>query len=281
MTIDQAPTTGRSPRESIRFYLVDHRTALGQTIDVGLLVLNLAFIGIVVVETYPISGALRGWLWRLEVGIAGVFLLEYLLRLYSAPDRSAEFFSAYTMVDLVSILPTFAVLLVPGVTTSGTTLGLVRLARVARVLRFFRFTRDEEFFFGTVSVGTLRAMKLLLSVLTIFFVCAGFFYQFEHAVNPGIDNYGDAFYFAVVSLTTVGFGDITPATDAGRWVTVSAILIGIILIPWEVSRIVREWTTQETVDVTCPNCGLTGHDPDASHCKACGHVIYQEFDSQS
>ena len=275
----EASVDSSSIREAIRFYLTDHRTPPGKVVDVSLLVLNLVFIGIVVLETYTLSDRALEWLWWLEVAIATVFLIEYLLRLYSAPDRLAEVFDIYAMVDLLSVLPTLIVLAVPGVTTVAA-FGLLRLARVVRVLRFFRFTRDEEFFFGTVSVGTLRAAKLLLSVLTIFFINAGFFYHFEHARNPSVSTFGDAFYFTVVALTTVGFGDITPVTSAGRLVTVGAILVGIIVIPWEVSRIVREWAHGEKVDVTCPECGLSYHDPDASHCKSCGHVIYQEFDSR-
>lgn len=270
----------RTLRDAVEFYLLDHRTPLGQTIDVGLLALNLAFVAIVVVETYSLSSATRAWLWRAEVAIASVFLVEYVLRIYGAPDRLAEAGDPYTVVDLASLLPTFAVLLVPGATLVGGPFGLLRLARVVRVLRFFRFTRNEEFFFGTVSVGQLRATKLLLTVLSIFFFHAALFYEFEHAANPGVENFGDAFYFSVVSLTTVGFGDITPATQAGRWVTVGAIIAAVVLIPWEVRKIVRSWTTGEKVDVTCPNCGLRYHDEDASHCKSCGAVIYQEYDSR-
>ncbi|ELZ24861.1 ion channel [Halosimplex carlsbadense 2-9-1] len=61
--------------------------------------------------------------------------------------------------------------------------------------------------------------------------------------------------------------------------TVASILAAIILIPWQASEIVRAWTSDDTVPTTCPDCGLTGHDPDASHCKACGHVVYQESES--
>jgi voltage-gated potassium channel len=61
-------------------------------------------------------------------------------------------------------------------------------------------------------------------------------------------------------------------------VTVAAVLAGIILIPWQASKIVRAWTPGDKRHVTCPNCGLASHDADASHCKACGHVIYQEYD---
>ena len=270
----------RSLRDSVRFYLIDHRTPVGKLIDVGVLLLDLVFLAIVVVETYPLSEAVASSLWITEVVIASVFLVEYSLRLYSARNRWGEFTDPYTVVDLVSILPTFVVLVAPGVVASASAIGLLRLARVVRVLRFFRFTKDEEFFFGTVELGTLRAIKLLLTVLTIFFLYAGFFYHVEHAANPAIGTFGDAFYFSVVSLTTVGFGDITPVTQPGRWVTVSAILMGIILLPWEASRIVRAWTADGTVDVTCPECGLTGHDPDASHCKACGNVIYQQIQAK-
>ncbi|MFC6824184.1 ion transporter [Halopelagius fulvigenes] len=265
-------------RETVRFYLLDHRTRLGKAIDVALLLGNLVFVGIFVAETYPLSETTRTLLWRAEVGIAVLFLAEYLLRLYGARDTAAEFLSPYTMVDFLALLPTFAVLLLP--TPLAANIGFLRVLRVVRILRFFRFTQDEEFFFGTVSAETLRVTKLLLTVLSIFFVTAGLFYSIEHRVNPGVSNFGDAFYFAVVGLTTVGFGDIVPVTAAGRLVTVASILAAIVLVPWQAGKIVREWSNKGKVNVTCPNCGLSHHDPDASHCKACGHVIYQEYDSR-
>ncbi|ELZ33332.1 ion channel [Halogeometricum pallidum JCM 14848] len=262
----------------MRFYLLDHRTPTGKTIDIALLALNVVFVGIFVVQTYALSAATRSLLWNAEVAVAAVFFLEYALRLYGARDRVAEFTDPYTVVDLLSVLPTLAVLFLP-IPVIVTTVGFLRAIRIVRVLRFYRFTRDEEFFFGTVSVQSLRVTKLLLTVLVLFFLSAGLFYGVEAGTNPKIGNFGDAFYYVVVALTTVGFGDITPVTQAGRWVTVAAVLAAIILVPWQASKIVREWTGRETVDVTCPDCGLTGHDHDASHCKACGHVIYQEFDA--
>jgi voltage-gated potassium channel len=270
---------GRTAREVVRFYLLDHRTPLGKAIDVALLALNLVFVAVFVAETYPLSAGLRDALWSVEVAIAGVFLVEYGLRLYGAEDRLAEFFNGYTMVDLIAILPTLIVVASPASATV-VSVGFLRVIRVIRVLRFYRFTRDAEFFFGTVSDNALRALKLLLTVLVIFFVSAGAFYSAENAVNPEVDTFGDAFYYVVVALSTVGFGDVVPVTTAGRWITVAAILGGIILIPWQASKIVREWSHREKVNVTCPDCGLSYHDADASHCKACGHVIYQEYDSR-
>ena len=265
----------RTTREVVRFYLLDHRTPLGKAIDVTLLGLNLVFVAIFALETYPAADGVRDELWTAEIAIALVFLVEYVLRLYGASDRLGEFLDWYTMVDLLAILPTLAILVAPG-PVGALNVGFLRVVRVIRVLRFYRFTRDAEFFFGTVSDNTLRAMKLLLTILVLLTVSAGLFYSAEQAANPAVNTFGDAFYYTVVTLSTVGFGDILPRTVAGRWVTVGSILAAILIIPRQASKIVREWTTREQVDVTCPNCGLGRHDPDASHCKACGHVIYHE-----
>lgn len=275
----EAPPGAGDVRERVRFYLLDHRTPVGRGIDIALLGLNLVFVGIFVAETYRITAATRALLWRLEVAIALVFLVEYVLRVYGAESRLGEVFDPYTMVDLIAILPTISVLLLP-VPVVALNIGFLRVLRVVRVLRFYRFTRDEEFFFGTVSLGTLRAIKLLLTVLVLLFVTAGLFYSAEHARNPAVATFGDAFYYVVVTLSTVGFGDILPVTRAGRWITIASILVGIVLIPYQASKIIRSWAAGQTVPVTCPNCGLTGHDPDASHCKACGKVIYQEYEAK-
>jgi voltage-gated potassium channel len=273
--------TNRSHRDTVRFYLIDHRTAVGKAIDVGLLVLNLLFISLIVADTYPLTPGEDRAVWLTELSVATVFLVEYLLRVYGARDRLNEATNPYTVVDLLSVVPTFVVLAGPLFPVATGALGVLQLLRVVRILRFFRFTRDQEFFFGTVSIETLRVMKLLLTVVAIFFVSAGLFYDFEHGVNADVNTFGDAFYFTVVTLTTVGFGDITPATRPGRFVTIAAILAGIILIPWQASKIVREWTHRDRRNVTCPDCGLEYHDMDATHCKTCGHVIYQEHDSQA
>lgn len=279
MDTETSVSDERSLRELVQFYLLDHKTILGKAIDIALLGLNLVFVGIFIVETYPVADEFRGLLWSLEVGIALVFLVEYILRLYGARDRVAEFLNGYTMVDLIAILPTLLVVGLP-ISVGALNIGFLRVVRIVRVLRFYRFTQDAEFFFGTVSDNSLRTMKLLLTMLVLLSASAGLFFSAESGANPDISTFGDAFYYTVVTLSTVGFGDIIPVTAAGRWVTVGSILAAIIVIPRQASKIVREWAAKEKVNVTCPNCGLSHHDSDASHCKACGHVIYQEFDSR-
>jgi voltage-gated potassium channel len=279
MSRDTSVPSERNLRELVQFYLLDHRTLPGKIIDIALLGLNLVFVGVFIAETYPIAADSRALLWTLEVGIAFIFAVEYVLRLYGAPDRTAEFFNGYTMVDLIAILPTLLIFVFP-VSISVLQIGFLRAIRIIRVLRFYRFTEDAEFFFGTVTDNTLRSGRLLLTILVLLFISAGGFYSVEQAANPDVMTFGDAFYYAVITLSTTGFGDIIPVTTAGRWVTIGSILAAIILIPRQASTFIREWTSKEQVNVTCPQCGLEYHDPDASHCKACGHVIYQELDSR-
>ena len=139
--------------------------------------------------------------------------------------------------------PTLALLVLPafGITLDLSFVKLIRIFRVFRIFRFLRFTADPHFFFGSITMQVLKVVRLVLTIFMIFFISSGLFFYVENDVNTHVKNFGDAFYFTVVALTTVGFGDITPRSGAGKWVTVLMILSGIILIPWQVSRVVKEW----------------------------------------
>ena len=268
-------------RETIQFYLVDSKTALGKLIDVFIIILNFVICAILVVETYDLSETVHGILWNTEIVIVAFFIIEYVARLYGSKDRLKQLVDIYSVIDLIAILPTVALLVLPvfGVAPHVGFLRMIRVFRVFRIFRFLRYTKGSGFFFKNITVHVLKGIQLLITIFMIFFISSGLFYAVESSVNPAVKNFGDAFYFTVVTLTTVGFGDIIPLSEAGRMVTVLMILSGIILIPWQVSRLVREWILiASKQDVTCPQCGLRYHDRDASHCKSCGHVIYQEYE---
>jgi len=280
-----APAIGATPpntfREKLQFYLIDCRTPIGKLIDIVIIALNLFICGIFVAETYALTAATRQVLWRLEVVIVFFFIFEYAVRLYGSPNRLRQITDIYSIIDLVAVLPTLSLLILPlfGFSPNLGFMRLIRGIRVFRIFRFLRFTADPDFFFGRFTRRFLTVLRLIITILMIFFISAGLFYEVENNLNPNVSNFGDAFYFTVVALTTVGFGDITPLTPAGKWVTVIMIFSGVILVPWQVSRIIREWLHMaRKKEIICPSCGLRYHDHDASHCKSCGHVIYQVYD---
>jgi voltage-gated potassium channel len=278
MTATLEPT---SFRQTLQFYLIDCNTALGRFIDVFIIGLNLAICALLVVETYPVGTAYSKLLWRIEIGVVAFFIVEYAARIYASKDRGRQWRDIYSIIDLVAILPTVSLLILPlfGLELDLGFIRMIRGFRIFRIFRFLRFTAEPEFFFGSIPLQLLKVVRLVLTIVMIFFISAGLFYQVESGVNDRIGNFGDALYFTVVALTTVGFGDITPQSHAGRWVTILMIFSGIVLIPWQASLIVKEWIHMaQKIDVVCPRCGMRYHDADASHCKSCGHVIFQEYD---
>jgi voltage-gated potassium channel len=268
-------------RETLQFYLIDCKTALGKIIDIFIILLNLFICAIIVVETYSVSEATMQLLWKVEVIIVLFFIIEYGARLYAAKSRLKQLVDIYSIIDLIAILPTISMIVLPhfDITFNIGFIKLIRSFRIFRIFRFLRFTADPDFFFGSITMQLLKVIRLFLTILIIFFISSGLFFYVESDLNPSVNNFGDAFYFTVVALTTVGFGDIIPRTYAGKWVTILMIFSGIILIPWQISRIVKEWMRMATKkEIICPGCGLRYHDEDASHCKSCGHVIFQEYD---
>jgi len=268
-------------RSTLQFYLIDCSSLPGKLIDILIIVLNLAVCTILVVETYPVSEGVRTFMWRAEIVIVAVFIVEYAARLYAARNRFKQVRDIYSVIDLITILPTLALIFFSagGVQADIGAVGVIRGLRIFRILRFFRFTADPDFFFGRVTHQLLRVLRLFLTIAIIFFVSSILFYEVEHPINANVATFTDAFYFTVVALTTVGFGDITPLSEGGKWVTILMILSGIVLIPWQISRIVKEWIHfARKRDIVCTHCGLRYHDDDASHCKSCGHIIYQEYE---
>jgi len=279
MTNTESTEAPDNLRETVEFYLIDYRTPLGKAIDITIIFMNLLVCAIFVIDTYQISEGLRTFLWRLEIFAVAFFIVEYVARLYGAPKRREQLLDVYSVIDLLAIMPTLFQILLPafGLALNIAFFKTVRVFKVFRIFRFLRFLTDPNFFFGSVSLEVLKVARLVTTILIIFFISSGLFFFVESPVNDQVQNFGDAFYFTVVALTTVGFGDITPVTEAGKWVTVLMILSGIILIPWEASQIVKEWILiSKKMNVLCPQCGLIEHDIDADYCKRCGHYLYHE-----
>jgi len=272
----------RSLRETIQFYMIDFQTPLGRAIDIAIIALNIMVVGLFVVETYPMPSRVSLMLWRLEVAIIFIFVIEYLLRFYGAPDRWSYIKDTYSIIDLIAIMPTLILLVLPifGVYADLRFIQTIRIMAVFRIFRFLRFIAEDHLLFGIISLRMLNVARLVFTVITIFFISSGLFYFAENPVNPDVNNFGDAFYFTVVAVSTVGFGDIVPVSGAGRLVTLMMIISGIILIPIQVSRIFREWISAPRKRRICTGCGQEWHEEDARYCRICGSPLEEAADFQ-
>ncbi|MFE1748067.1 ion transporter [Coleofasciculus sp. H7-2] len=250
-------------RQKIAFYLEDIETPTGKIFNLLITGMILLSSVIFVVETYPLPNHVRINLNTIDFSILLLFAWEYLLRLWCADNKIKYLFSIYSIIDLVAILPFLL-----GVAD----ISFIRVFRWFRILRFIRFIEGKSLFGRTINEDAEISARILFTLLAIIFVYSGLIYQVEHPVNPKVfATFLDAVYFSVVTMTTVGFGDVTPSSEAGRLMTVLMILTGIALIPWQLGDLIKRLVkTANQVETLCPTCGLSSHDADARCCKICG-----------
>lgn len=270
-TIDEQQSTwgdGQKPalRERLRNHLNTTDTLTGRVINSAIVLLIFLSAAIFVIKTYPISPTLDAWLNALDWLIVLAFTLEYGLRLWVAKRPWYYALSLYGLIDLIAILPSWI-----GVFD----IRFLRFFRSLRILRLVHIFNNRLWFGQVTSADTLILIRILFTLGAIVFIYSGLIFQVENPSNP--EEFGtflDALYFAVVTMTTVGYGDVTPISEAGRGLTVMMILTGIALIPTQVSSLIRQLgKVGQPQHLPCPGCGLTPHDNDAHFCKRCGTLL--------
>ncbi len=249
-------------REKADFYLKDLETPAGKIINLTIAVLVLLSSGIFVAETYNIPQEIRLYLHTIDTTILIIFAIEYGLRLWSCEQKIKYLFSFYSIIDLMAILPFFL---------GAVDISYIRLLRWFRILRLIRFI-DRKYLLGISNEDGVIFARILFTLFAIIFIFSGLIYQVEHPVNS--DNFTtflDAFYFSVVTMTTVGFGDLIPISQFGRLLTVLMILTGIALVPWQIGDLIKRLVkSTNQIEIVCPGCGLAFHESDAHFCKRCG-----------
>lgn len=250
-------------RSTTRFYLEDIETPVGRAITLSITGLVLLSSAIFVAETYPIPANVRSTLDVIDTAILLVFAIEYSLRLWCAENRLRYFFSLYSLIDLLAVVP-FLI----GVFD----VSFLRIFRWFRILRLIRFIEGKTIVGYVTSEDSAIFARILLTLFIIIFVFSGLIYQVEHPTNASaFRTFLDAVYFSVATMTTVGFGDVVPRSEMGRFLTVLMILTGIALIPWQLGDLVKRLAkTAKQVEVVCSTCQLSLHDADARFCRVCG-----------
>lgn len=273
---EQKPDTTR--RRRLHDIIFESDTPAGRAFDLALLWAVVVSVITVLLESVASIRDAHGPLLRaVEWGFTGLFTIEYALRLVAVKRPARYAISFFGVVDLLAILPTYLSLLFPG-TQALLVVRILRLLRVFRILKLASFLREGEVLRRALAASRQKITVFLVAVLSMVVIFGTVMYLVERD-NPGFDSIPRSIYWAVVTLTTVGFGDITPQSSLGQ--ALSAILMitgyGIIAVPTgivsvELATATRDAAT-EVSGQACPSCGVEGHQPDASFCRRCGHAM--------
>lgn len=259
-------------RASLHEVIFEADTPAGRAFDVMLLWCIVLSVVVVLLESvasiqdrYP--SLLRAAEWVFTIS----FTVEYILRLLSVGRPMRYAVSFYGVVDLLAIVPTYLSVLLPGAQTL-LVIRALRLLRVFRVLKLVRFV-EEARLLGQALRGSRHKITVFLgTVLTLALIVGTLMYLIEGEAN-GFDSIPRSIYWAIVTLTTVGYGDIAPATVLGQMLASLVMILGysIIAVPTGIVTVELSKAAQAHVSTqACPQCSADGHDSDAEHCKYCG-----------
>lgn len=223
------------------------------------LALDLLIISYFVVTTFLDPDQ---WIVAVDMAIGVVLVIDFLCRLSAQFDRGAFLVRPLTIVDFVVI----ASLFVPALIGNFAFLRLVRSLRLMRSYIVVRQLRKHVRFFGNNEDVIFSALNLLVFI----FVVTATVYEFQVGVNDSINNYIDALYFTITTLTTTGFGDVILVGSTGRLLAVVIMVVGVALF----LRLIQTIFRPSKVKYECADCGLTRHDLDAVHCKHCGKQLH-------
>lgn len=268
-----------SIRERLHEIIFEADTPLGKAFDVALLVLIvLSVIAVMLESVEAIDRAYHTQLRIVEWTLTIVFTVEYLLRLLTVrrPLRYATSF--FGIVDLLAILPTYLSLFFVGA-QSLLVIRALRLLRVFRIFKLARYLDESRQLMVALRASARKILVFLFGVLTLVIIIGSAMYLIEGAhPESGYTSIPRSVYWTIVTLTTVGYGDITPQTVPGQ-ILASIVMImgyGIIAVPTGIVSVEMARSSPRSVSTqACPACGKDGHDPDASHCKFCGTPLHE------
>jgi voltage-gated potassium channel len=241
--------------------------------DVSLIITIVLSVGLVLWESTPnITLETRRALYVAEWVITVLFTIEYVLRLYVSDSPVRYSRSFFGVVDLLAILPTYIDLLIPGAHYLML-LRVLRVLRIFRVLKLVKYIGEANTLMRAMRSSARKIAVFIFVVLNLVLILGSLMYLIEGAEN-GFTSIPKSVYWAIVTLTTVGYGDISPQTPLGQFVA-SIIMItgyGIIAVPTAIvtSEMTRPTSEATGSDPVCPVCGWESHDHDATYCKACG-----------
>ncbi|ADV67674.1 ion transporter [Deinococcus maricopensis] len=253
--------------------IYNNDTPAGRAFDLLLTVLILSSVLLVLLESVSGFRAKYGPLLRtLEATFALLFTLEYLLRIVTARHASHYARSFFGVVDLLSILPGYIALLVPGVQAFQVVRAL-RLLRIFRILKLARYLNEASVITEALRASAAKITVFLATVLTLVLIIGATMYVVEGPKN-GYTSIPTSVYWAIVTITTVGYGDIAPKTGLGKLIASATMILGygILAVPTGIVTVglTQAHARRAAAQRTCPNCGQVQRDEEAVFCSRCG-----------
>ena len=256
-------------------WIFHHDAPDERNFDLVLIAVILASIAVVILDSVPgIKARWHDWLYAAEWLFTLAFTVEYIVRLWvvKRPWRYATSF--FGIIDLLAILPTFLSLFFPG-SASLTVVRALRLLRVFRILKLVEYSSEAGVLIEALLRSRRKIFVFIATLVTIVIIFGALMYVVE-GPEHGFTSIPAGMYWAIVTVATVGFGDIAPVTPFGRFITSVLIVIGysIIAVPTGIytAELARSLQPRRR-HVRCEECGLPEHETDAWHCRKCGRAL--------
>lgn len=272
----EKPVQGSTFRQRLHEVVFEAETPGGKFFDVVLLIAICLSVSAVCLESVRSireshGAALRAAEWIFTV----LFSIEYVLRLIAVrrPLRYARSF--YGIVDLLAVLPTYLSLFVAG-TQSLLVIRALRLLRAFRVLKLTEYVGEARMLNAALAKSVRKIIVFLGAVLTVVLIAGSLMYLIEGEQN-GFTSIPRSVYWAIVTMTTVGYGDIAPQTVVGQALASLLMIMGygIIAVPTGIVSVEMAQAARDAVNTeSCPSCGAEGHADDAKFCKYCGAGLH-------
>jgi len=246
----------------------------GKIFDIVLILCIMASVLVVMLDSVASLQDRYGKLFLLvEWSFTILFTLEYLLRLYCVGKPWKYAFSFFGMVDLLSILPTYLSFFFPG-TQYLLVIRTLRTIRIWRILKLAQYLHEWDYILEAMKASLRKIIVFLVVVVTLVAILGSLMYMIE-SQETGFTSIPRSIYWAVVTVTTVGYGDIAPQSNLGQLLAALAMILGyaIIAVPTGIVTVELGQARKKISTQSCPDCAREGHDPDAVHCKYCGFPL--------
>ncbi|MEJ2902424.1 ion transporter [Pedobacter panaciterrae] len=272
------PKDKKDWRFSLHEIIYESNTRAGKAFDVGLLIAIFTSIIVVMLDSVEHIHRQYGTLFnRIEWVFCALFTIEYILRLVSIRRPVKYVFSLLGIIDLIALLPSYLSIFFIGA-QSLLVFRALRLLRVFRIFKLGHFLTEINFLTQALKDSIRKISIFLLTVLTLTIILGSIMYLVEKREN-GFSNIPESIYWAIVTITTVGYGDISPVTPMGKFVASIVMLTGYAIIAVPTGIITHDLALaarkKKHKYESCPNCGKEGHDSDALFCKYCGSSLYK------